>query len=313
MPTPAPDQGRTARKPCRPLDWSIDKADWPHAESSRFIDAGGVRWHVQDVGQGPCLLLVHGTGASTHSWAGMMSDLARDFRVIAPDLPGHGFSSQGSAATTTLPGMAEACAALVEALDVEPVLLVGHSAGAALLARMTIARRSAAAPVVSLNGAFMPWGGLVGQFFSPAAKLLSQVSLVPRLFAKRAADPRFVERLLRDTGSTLPAAGVALYQRLMCSPPHVSAALKMMANWDLNSLLRQLAAMPVPLHLVACVNDRTVPPAQAERLERLLQNARVRKVPGLGHLGHEERPAVFAEIVRDYLAAGPEVTDSSGR
>ncbi|MEL4403125.1 alpha/beta fold hydrolase, partial [Shewanella algae] len=81
---------------------------WPNRDSSRFVEAGGLVWHVQQMGSGPPILLLHGTGAATHSWRGVMPLLARDFTVIAPDLPGHGFTRGRPRGGLTLPGMAGA-------------------------------------------------------------------------------------------------------------------------------------------------------------------------------------------------------------
>ena len=72
--------------------WADLRPLWPNRESSRFVDCDGLRWHVQRAGRGPDLLLLHGTGSATHSWAGLLPRLATRFRVIAPDLPGHGFT-----------------------------------------------------------------------------------------------------------------------------------------------------------------------------------------------------------------------------
>jgi magnesium chelatase accessory protein len=279
------------------LDWRCDGAGWPNAAASRFVEAGGLRWHVQDMGGGPALLLLHGTGASTHSWGGLAPLLAPRFRVIAPDLPGHGFSAVGPHSSASLPGMARACAALVDALGAAPALVVGHSAGAAILARMCLDGALAPRGLVSLNGALLPLRGLAGQIFGPAARLLATLPPVPRLFARRVVSRALVERLIRDTGSRLPDEGVALYHRLLCSPGHVGAALRMMANWDLEGLARQLPQLAPPLFLVACENDRTVPPSQARHLARLLAGARLQLVPGLGHLGHEEDPPRFAALI----------------
>ena len=88
------------------LAWSRDGATWPHHGASRFVTAAGIRWHVQEMGQGPVVLLVHGTGAATHSWRGLMPLLAQTHRVIAIDLPGHGFTQTPAPQRLTLPGMA---------------------------------------------------------------------------------------------------------------------------------------------------------------------------------------------------------------
>ena len=77
----------------RPL-WERDGADWPNRSASRFVVASDLTWHVQELGapEAPVLLLLHGTGAATHSWAGLAPLLAPHFRVVALDLPGHGFT-----------------------------------------------------------------------------------------------------------------------------------------------------------------------------------------------------------------------------
>jgi magnesium chelatase accessory protein len=279
------------------LDWTRDLPTWPNHEVSRRVAAGGLDWHVQVCGHGPDLLLVHGTGASTHSWAELMPLLAGSFRVIAPDLPGHGFSSSGDGRCFSLPGMAVALGALIAQLGASPRLVVGHSAGAAVLARMCLDGAIDPACLVSLNGALLPLRGLTRQFFSPAAKVLAAVPVVPRLFARQAASPGAAERLIRQTGSTPPPGYVEGYRRLLRSPRHVAAALRMMANWDVQALERELPRLRPTLHLVACANDRTVSPAEARRLADLLPGARYHPLGGLGHLGHEEAPGRFLELL----------------
>ncbi len=261
--------------------------------------AGGLRWHVQVLGQGPVLLLIHGTGAATHSWRDLAPLLAAQFTVVAPDLPGHGFTETPAAAGLSLPGMAAGLAALLAVLDVKPDLALGHSAGAAILARLCLDGRIAPRALISLNGALLPLRGLAGQVFSPAAKLLAANPLVPRLFAWRAAGPDAVERLVASTGSRLPPQGVELYRRLVTTPSHVAATLRMMANWDLQPLAKELPQLKVPLVLVVAEADTTVRPAEAQRVRVLLPNAELITLPGLGHLAHEERPEQVAALVRD--------------
>jgi len=118
------------------LVWERDGRDWPNRQASRFVQAVGLRWHVQVMGAGPVLLLLHGTGASTHSWRDLAPLLAKSFTVIAADLPGHGFTSTPPAHRLSLPGMAQSVAELLRVLDLRPTLVAGHSAGAAILVRM---------------------------------------------------------------------------------------------------------------------------------------------------------------------------------
>ena len=279
--------------------WHTSGLLWPHRESSRFVDAGGVRWHVQVMGaaSAPAVLLLHGTGAATHSWRGLAPLLAEHFHVIAPDLPGHGFSSAPPEGDHSLPSFSSLIAKLLSALTITPTLIVGHSAGAAIAACMSLDGLAEPELIVSINGALLPLQGLPGQIFSPLAKLLAANSLVPRLFSWRAGDPAVTERLLRGTGSKIDDETKAFYGELMRHSSHASAALKMMAHWELAALQRDLPRLKPPLHLIVGNNDRTVPASEADRVKAFLPKTSISRLPGLGHLAHEEAPeAVFSTI-----------------
>jgi magnesium chelatase accessory protein len=282
-----------------PLDWDRDGTDWPNREVSRFVEAAGLRWHVQQAGQGPSVLLVHGTGSATHSWAGLLPLLAGKFSVIAPDLPGHGFTSAPSWSGFALPAMAAALAHLLDRLDVRPQIVVGHSAGAAILARMVLDARVEPKGMISLAGALLPLHGWAGLVFSPAARLMSLNPLVPRLFAWRARDEAAVRRLIDGTGSRLDARTISRYARLVRSPAHVAGALAMMANWDLRALARELPRLAIPLVLVNGTRDLTLPAGESRRTGAVLPAARRIELDGLGHLAHEERPDLIADLVTE--------------
>ena len=67
--------------------------DWPLRQVSQFIEIENVHWHVQIIGAGPVVLLLHGTGASTHSLADLAVALSDNFTCMLVDLPGHALSS----------------------------------------------------------------------------------------------------------------------------------------------------------------------------------------------------------------------------
>jgi magnesium chelatase accessory protein len=276
--------------------WDTDGRDWPNRESSRFIEIAGMRWHVQRSGSGPPLLLVHGTGAATHSWRDLAPLLARRFTVLAPDLPGHGFTDPLPPGQLSLSGMARALHALLRRLEFAPEVAVGHSAGAAILARLCIDRNIAPKLLVGLNGALLPFDGMAAHFLPPIAKLLFLNPLAPRLFAW-SADRAAVARLLRGTGSTIDRAGVDFYTRLMGNHGHVAGALGMMANWDLETLERDLSKMPVPMALIVGRGDTAVSPSAADRIKRRLPQVQVEFVDGVGHLAHEEKPRLISERI----------------
>jgi magnesium chelatase accessory protein len=279
------------------LSWARDGRDWPHRAASRFVEAGGLSWHVQEMGQGPTLLLLHGTGASTHSWRDLLPLLARDFHVVAPDLPGHGFTEAPERDRLSLPAMARGLTALLGKLGVEPEGIVGHSAGAAIAMQMVLTGAVAPSCLISLNGALLPFKGVASQLFPSVARLLVLNPLVPRLFAWRAGSTEAVTQLLEGMGSRLDARGQDLYQRLFSNRVHVASTLGMMANWDLEALGRSFGRLDLPVLLVVGAGDRAVPPGDARAVAQRLPDARIETLPGAGHLVHEEKPGDIAALI----------------
>ncbi len=280
--------------------WEVDGRDWPNRSASRFVAAAGLDWHVQVMGQGPAVLLLHGTGAATHSWRRLLPLLAQRYTVVAPDLPGHGFTGLPAAERMSLPGVAASVTSLLRAMDVRPALVVGHSAGAAIAAQMVLDRRIAPAGLLSLNGALRPFEGAGGFLFPVAARLLTAAPVVPWLFSLQASGRGMADRLLAGTGSRMDPQDSRMYARLFALPRHVAGALRMMSRWDLRRL--DLSRLSLPVTLAVGANDRMVPPADARLLAARMPNAQVVTLPRLGHLMHEEAPDRVAALV-DALAA----------
>lgn len=282
-------------------DWNRQGRDWPNREASRFVTAARLRWHVQIMGRGPALLLLHGTGAASHSWRDVAPRLAHRFTVIVPDLPGHGFTGMPHPEGLSLPGMAMRVAALVAELGMAPELVVGHSAGAAIAIQMALDLRLMPDLIVSLNGALKPIRG--AGLFSPLAKLLFLNPFAPRLFSWRAQSSGATERLLRGTGSTIGPRGVELYERLFRTAGHVEGTLGMMAAWDLDDLPRRVGRLESRLLLVEAAGDKAIPPGDAAEIARRAPGARALLLPTGGHLVHEERPDEIADLIAGRAAA----------
>lgn len=278
-------------------DWDRDGRDWPNRAASRFVTANGLRWHVQRLGAGPKLLLVHGTAASTHSFAGLLPLVARDFDVLAPDLPGHGFTQKGPSRALSLPGMAANLDALCREFDFAPDIVVGHSAGAAILVAMCLDGAIAPRVVIGLNAALLPFPGIGRHLFPAMARTLFLNDLTPKLFSWQARDPRAVERVITGTGSRIGPKALDYYVRLFRKPRHISSALAMMAQWDLETLQRNLPRLDVPLVLVAAENDKAVTPEQAFKVRDLVPGSRVVYIRHHGHLAHEEDPSGLRDLI----------------
>ena len=286
------------------LCWERDGQHWPNRQASRFVEAGGIRWHLQIMGQGPVLLLLHGTGASSHSWRELLPLLAQHYTVVAPDLPGHGFTRMPAPEMLSLPGMSQLLESLLRTLKRSPRLVVGHSAGAAIAAWMCLHDSMAPQWLVSINGALLPLNGVPGYLYAPIARWLACGDIWARLLARSAADRWAVERLIARTGSVIEPEGIDGYRRLLRTTGHTAAALGMMARWDLRALQRQLPDLQPQLVLVVGENDLMVPPQQAERLADLLPAARLVRLAGCGHLLHEERPQAIAILLESLDRAG---------
>lgn len=280
------------------LRWSVEGRDWPNRDHSRFVSQGARRWHVQVMGEGPPLLLLHGTGAATHSWRDLAPLLATRYTVVAPDLPGHGFSAGRPPGGMTMPAMATAIHGLLATLEIAPQAIVGHSAGAALGTRMALDGIAEPRTIVGLGAALLPFPGLAAALFPTMARMLFVNPFAPHLFAGMARmqgeTARFV---VRATGSTIEPAGVAFYERLLGDADHVGAAIAMMAAWDLDALKRDLPRLAPPLRLLHGEQDAAIPIATAREAAARVPDGRTTGLPGLGHLAHEERPGEVAALV----------------
>ena len=265
--------------------------------SGRFVKTDGLNWHIEEMGQGPTILLVHGTAASIHSWRDVLPLLAESYHVVAIDLPGHGQTDSLASSNFKLESMGNGIAAVMRAMNIEPEIVVGHSAGAAILAYVCARKLLRPQTYVSFNGAFYPFAGWSGTLFSPIAKLAAFNPFLPRILSGLASRAT-VEKLLRDTGSTLSPEGVDLYFNLFKQSNHVAAALGMMASWDLNGMDDNLARLEPNSVFVAGEQDKAVPPDTADRAAARCRNAKSVHIKGLGHLLHEENPSLAAQIIK---------------
>ncbi len=283
------------------MDWARDGADWPNAEHSRFVDCAPHRWHIQEAGAGPKLLLLHGAGGATQSWRKLLPLLARTHHVLAPDLPGQGFTRAGTRTRCGLNAMAEDVATLLAQEDFSPVAIIGHSAGGVL--GLELAARLETPQVIGLNAALGKFEGVAGWLFPLVAKAMSLNPLVPPILARMTGGEARVRELLASTGSKIDDEGVALYRRLMRDSGHIDGTLAMMARWDIDPLLARLEEITTRVTLMVGEADGTVPPAVSARAVQRLPHAKLVTLDALGHLMHEEAPEAVADeilaVIRD--------------
>ena len=273
---------------------------WPMAEHSRRVTLPPHRWHVQEAGRGPTILLLHGSGGATQSWRGVFPLLARDFHTIAVDLPGQGFTQTTDARRSGLPQTAADLAALCEAEGWHPDLIVGHSAGAAIALRMALDGPTPSRGVIGLNAALQDFDGVAGWLFPVMARALAAAPFTAPVFAATTTEGR-VRRLLEGTGSTIGPEGQRLYLALASDSDHVQGTLDQMAHWSLETLSRDFARMPVPVLLLIGERDTAVPPSVSVKAGQRMPQAETRSLGSLGHLAHEEDPQRVADLIRAWL------------
>lgn len=278
------------------MRWPPDAQTWPLAAYSRQILHRPHRWHVQDNGTGPTILLIHGAGGATQSFRGLFPILARTNRVIAVDLPGQGFTQMGAQQRCGLDHMATDLLALVRNQGWAPDIIVGHSAGVAIALRMWEMGLRPSKGIVGLNAALGNFKGVAGWLFPAMAKALAITPFSASIFSKTTT-PSSLKTLVRSTGSTLDDVGLALYYRLATDRGHVDGTLSMMAQWHLDGLLSRLPQIDAPVHLIVGLSDIAVPPKVSRDAAALLPNARVTELPNLGHLAHEEDPITIAQCI----------------
>jgi magnesium chelatase accessory protein len=328
----------TAEVRAAPAPWEPPPAWWPLIGEVRRVEAGGHHWWVQirhrqgrhqegqPAAQAPWALLLHGTGASSHSFEPLAPLLSQHFNLCVPDLPGHAFTqalpAQGlpgaaaSANTNTnahsrdgplsLPRVAQSLAQMLARLNIQPSLVIGHSAGAAIALQACWRHDLQPRWVVSLNGAVLPLQGPLTRWFSPVAQMLVAQPLVPWAFSHWARLPGSTQRLLAGTGSTISAQSERCYAHLVRRPSHAAGALALMASWDLQALADALPSLRIPVLLLAATADRMLPAQHAREIAARMPHAELAWLEGLGHLAHEENPQTVFEAVLRVWKAPPE-------
>jgi len=284
------------------MDWARHKSDWPHAETSRFVLSKPHKWHVQEAGNGPLLLLLHGAGGSTQSFRHLIPLLSQEYRVVAIDLPGQGFSRLGAQARCGLETISEDIAALCELESWRPHAIIGHSAGAAVAFDLAPRLHKRQPAVIGINAALSSFKGVAGVMYPVMAKTLAMMPGVAALFTASSGNPRSVERLISGTGSSLSPEDLRHYGSLVSDRSHVNATLQMMAQWDLGPLLRRLPGSDLQGLLIAASGDRAVPATTSRDMAAKVAGLSYTELPDLGHLMHEEAPDAVAALIRKYLS-----------
>lgn len=272
---------------------------WPNRSNSEFIKSDNYNWHIQKFGStGKKLLLIHGTGASSHSWYPLIENLNLEFEILCLDLPGHGFTRALAKQKKQLMTIVDQIFLLLRNIDFYPNIIMGHSAGAAVA--YELAKKIETKPnTIAINAAFGQFSGLAGVAFPYFAKIASSTTIPARFLSLLASKEEIVRKLLASTGSIIPELQIKCYQYLFSNTEHVDGTLQMMADWDLGYFLDRLPEETAPIHFLVGDKDTTVPPHISKSWDQSMPNSSLTQFNGLGHLLHEESPSTVSSILEN--------------
>ncbi len=286
--------------------WWLWTPDRPRAELEAkylarpddMMEVAGTRLHVRDTGprNAPAVVLLHGFGASLHTFEPWAEALAADHRVIRFDLPGAGLSEPDPTGRYTDARSMEILLALLDRLGLARASLVGHSIGGRLAWTFAAAHpdRVDKLVLVAPDGFASP-GFEYGKV--PEAGLLvhSMRYVLPKPLVRSSLAPAYGDK------AALTEATLDRYYELMLAPGAREAMIARMEQTVRHDPRPVLATIRAPVLLVWGVDDGMIPVANAEDYLAALPDARLVSFPGLGHVPHEEAPDLTLPAVRDFL------------
>ncbi len=266
------------------------------------VELGGSVRLAYEIRGGPKepTVLVHGSWVDRHTWDRLVGPLSQGVELITYDRRGHG-ESTGPLRRHPVRDDAADLAGLLEAIDVHPVHVVGHSYGAAVAFRLAHDRPEM---VRSLSVHEPPYIGLLAEDPATAGEAARVLADVARLRARvEAGDPEEAARGVVDALSLRPGA----WERL---PVEVRAAfLRHAARWceeseDPDLLHPDRAALHELLLPILLTSGELSPPylrATRSALEPLLRNVVARELPETGHVPHLTSPAQYVGLLVTFL------------
>ena len=287
----------------RPEELSFEehRALVPHAEASRFAEVGGVRVHYQERGSGPALVLIHGNNSWLYTWKDVVDALPEEFRVVALDLKGFGFTAKPAGGDYGNEAQAALVVGLMDELGITRAVLVGSSlgGGVALAAAIDYPERVAGLVLVGSAAFTDPRG----------ASLAPSYVNWPYLGAALAALALTSDRLVRDglaesfyDQTKVTDERVAAYYLPLTTRAGQRGALEVRRQRDMSRVERLLGRVRQPALLVWGAEDRVIPLEDGRRLQAGLADARLVVFDACGHLPQEEMPERFAREVINFAA-----------
>jgi pimeloyl-ACP methyl ester carboxylesterase len=284
LPAEPGDYGPTGRSPWLDVDWRSHQ---------RWLQVGGRRVNVVELGSGPPLVFVHGLSGSWQNWLEQLPVFARDHRVVAFDLPGFGASEMPDW-PISISGDARWLDALYDALGIDAAAVVGNSMGGFIGAELAIAFPSRVERLVLVSAAGLTLDKRLAAYAAWLGTRSDELARRPRA-------RRMIFGLVAHRPDLLPAPLVAEQIRGSGKPGFVPA-LDALTSYPIRDRLPEIGC---PTLIVWGTEDRLVPVRDADEFARLIPNARKVVWPQTGHMAMLERPAAFNRLLAAFLAEEP--------
>ena len=268
-------------------------------EISQTVMAAGIRTNYHDVGQGKPVMLLHGSGAGVSAfanWRLSLPVLGRDFRVLAPDIVGFGFTERPVGASYTLELWVKHALGFLDALGLACVDIVGNSFGGALALALATRAPERVGRLVLMGSAgtgFELTAGLDAAWgYTPSLenmrKLLDIFAFDRALVTDDLARLRFEASIRPGFQESFSQMFPAPRQRWIESLASTDAALR---------------ALPHQVLLIHGREDRVVPLSSSLRLLELIPRAELHVFGQCGHWTQIEHAVRFNQLVANFCAA----------
>ncbi len=254
------------------------------------------RIHYLEAGVGEPLLLVHSIGQSLYTWRNVFAELSDNYRVIAIDLPGHGYSARPDTLTYTADDLAFVLNAFLDALDIKSAHIIGFSIGAVYMLRFLslYPKRVANCIAISPGGVTEQMPKLVHRLQKPLisvfARNLYTAGNVRALLEECVTDPQLIDDHV-----------VKQYYEPVSDGLAREAIMYALRNLDMETVAGGLLPVEHEVLVLWGKNDLWHPPSGSVYFQSILRSGRYYLVRNAGHLLQEEAPAKLLEIIYSYI------------